>query len=898
MNAKHAQRTVRRSWVRVGTAALAVLLTFLLCTQTLSLPTIAVATEGASQQATQTEGTTDQGTQASDSATTNTAADESAAPVETDDASAAPADDATVSDGLATLQNGGSAPSEVENNLAGEGSNSIGSAAPAEDPTVSVALDLSDQATVKYNDTEYTAETENIDAPAGEELAFTAAAAEGFQISAVKQIAAGVETELQADEATGEYKVAVDAVAEGLTIKVETEAVVASDETAGEAVEGEQPAADAEQPAAGEEAVEGEEPAEDATTTPEEEVVTEVTDAIENALTSAPLLGSAMLLNTGLPLPVTIRLYDEQNNVVETTEATIASGALTETTAPEREGYYFLDATVGEENVPIAYAEAHEGDTVYYAVEENAVTGILLGEDEAIYLNYKELGNSVPVHYTTSGADDVAGNEVVGFPQTAVKGQQFSFQVALTRGYEAHVTIDGRTIEPSSEASGTNTYALTVNEESTVNVEFVKAEAVKFDPGVFGDSSYMYLYDNGSPRFTFGAGSDRVQEQPVGDKGADFTFTFTTKGNWQMDSLQINGIYLSVPHTRAAGEIANTVLYSDGSGRCIATLEVTRVQGDNATYRLAITGAKEDLEITNANLNGSGWHEVIPTAADGIYFESSPNRNGQFVEGGLNKPFATDASTSDSTPKFRFHIENGYKNPEVHVYAYNGSGGTIVDEVVQLPGNGDSAKVTVEFHRDGHWEGWHWVPAGNVTATLATITNNNGTYTIQYENSNEFDGSGIELQFVEITCEKATYGVKYDLNGGTGDVSDSSTYDVVDNTAAVVTNRMPEASEGQIFLGWKIKGNESGPMYNVGDALDFTSDDIFEYVSGADDRRDGYLTLVAQYTDKIAYGSSRPVLVKYYFENENGTYIEDEIMRGTVQGIAGKQLSMLQYEKR
>lgn len=289
MNAKHAQRTVRRSWVRVGTAALAVLLTFLLCTQTLSLPTIAVATEGASQQATQTEGTTDQGTQASDSATTNTAADESAAPVETDDASAAPADDATVSDGLATLQNGGSAPSEAENNLAG-GSNSIGTAAPAEDPTVSVALDLSDQATVKYNDTEYTAETENIDAPAGEELAFTAAAAEGFQISAVKQIAAGVETELQADEATGEYKVAADAVAEGLTIKVETEAVVASDETAGEAVEGEQPAADADQPATGEEAVEGEEPAEDATL--EEEVVTDGLEAVENAVNGIALMAA------------------------------------------------------------------------------------------------------------------------------------------------------------------------------------------------------------------------------------------------------------------------------------------------------------------------------------------------------------------------------------------------------------------------------------------------------------------------------------------------------------------------------------------------------------------------------------------------------------------------------
>ncbi|WP_419499065.1 MBG domain-containing protein, partial [Adlercreutzia equolifaciens] len=211
-----------------------------------------------------------------------------------------------------------------------------------------------------------------------------------------------------------------------------------------------------------------------------------------------------------------------------------------------------------------------------------------------------------------------------------------------------------------------------------------------------------------------------------------------------------------------------------------------------------------------------------------------------------------------------------------------------------LPSAGGSEDVEVQYWQNGRfpWESGSWK-----TTTVATITNDgNGVYTIKYTNNHVY-GDALQLQFVEITCEKATYGVKYDLNGGTGQISDSNTYDVVDNTTAVVTNRMPEAPEDQIFLGWKIKGNESGPIYAVGDALDFTNNDIFEYVGDGDSERDGYLTLVAQYADDIAYGSSRPVNVKYFFENEAGEFVEDETMRTTVQGVAGKQLSMLQYDQ-
>ncbi len=627
----------------------------------------------------------------------------------------------------------------------------------------------------------------------------------------------------------------------------------------------------------------------------------EATADVANKLEAAnnALANSIMLLNTGLPVNVTIRYYDEQNNVTMTKDDTITSGVINEDNVPKQEGYYYLNATIGEDNIPIAYVEAHEGGSVYYALEKNAATGILLDEGERIYLNYKALGNSIPVDYTTSGDAGVNGNEVIGFPETAEKGGNLGFQVALARGYDSVVTVNGQTYEAATEASGANTYSIAVPNDAqnmTVNVEFVKTATVSFDPGVFNDPDYVYL--NG--RFTYTNGSGQVETEQVGQDGASFDFSFTTNGAWQLDSLQVNGIYLNVPHTRNRGASATTVLYQDAANPCVATLSVTDRNGNNVSYRLSITGAKEDLTITEGNLNGVGWHEVVPSATDGIEFWNSPSQYGQLTEGGLNRPYATDSGNSDgSTPKFQFRVAEGYKNPSVHVFAYDENGEALVDRVVELPESGRSAEVTttyLERYWDWGWWDWGW-HYRDVTVTLATITNNNGVYTIQYTESNTFGDSGVVLQFVEIGCEKATLGVKYDLGEGTGQISDSNTYDVVDNTTAVVSNRMPTAPGGMIFLGWKIKGNEGGPIYGAGDALDFTSEDIVQYVGDGDGERDGYLTLVAQYTNDIAYGSSRPVNVRYFFENEDGNYVEDESMRTTVQGVTGKTLSMLQYDQ-
>ena len=848
---------VLRGWRDFGVKATAIILTILLATQMVGTPAFA---SGAltNKQASEDIATTvdDTGVEPSGTEATGTTVPDEAAGAANEPA---PADStqATKEPVVETVESATEPATETPaadpaaNTVLGTEPEPEPAPAAEQDQLASIKLDLADGTSITYDGKEIGDDTKPVDVPANQELQFTAKAAEGWQVDKVKTAIDGVETELAAD-ANGEYKVAADKVTDALTVKVEASAVEAA----------------VEEPAANEAPA----PAENASASPK----------------------MAMLLNTNLQLPVTIRYYDAQNQVTDEEETTVTSGVL-EAMAPEKDGYYFLDATISTDNVPIAYAEMHDDGNVYYALEENALTGILLEGNETIYLNYKELGNSVRVHYTTSGEDRVDGNEVIGFPETATKGEAFSFQVALARGYEAVVSAGNQTIDPSAEASGVNTYSVTVNEESTVSVEFVKTRTVSFDPGVFNDSSYRYLYDNGKARFQFLNNSNRVQTQNIGDDGADFTFRFRTTGGsgWQCNSLQINGIYLNVPHTRTQGASATTTLYSDAYGKCVATLRVTTVQNREATYELSITGAKEDLEITGANLRGGGWSEVIPTADEGINFESSPYGN-NFEEGGLNEPFATDTgNATGNTPAFRFSLQNGYKNLGVHVYGYNSDSEEVFNQVVDLPSAGRSENISVPYWQDGNWP---WQSGSWKKTDVATIINNgDGTYIIKYTNNSVY-GDALQLQFVEITCEKATYGVKYELGAGTGQISDSNTYDVVDNTTAVVTNRMPEAPEGQIFLGWKIKGNESGPSYAVGDALDFTNDDIFRYVGNGDGERDGYLTLVAMYTDEIAYGSSRPVNVKYFFENEDGEFVEDEEMRTTVQGVAGKQLSMLQYE--
>lgn len=868
---------VLRGWRDFGVKATAIILTILLATQMVGTPAFAsgaLTNKQASEDIATTvddTGVEPSGTEATDTTVPDEAAGAANEPapadstqateepvVETVESATEPATETPAADPAANTVLGTEPEPTAD-------SGSEPAPAVEQDQLASIKLNLADGAsiTLSKDGNKIDDDTNPVDVPANEELKFTAQAAEGWQVDKVKTVIDGVETELTAD-ANGEYKIAADKVTDKLTVKVEMSAV------------------------------EGENGGVSETGNDEK--------ATEGRLANGNAMNAAMLLAVEGNVSVKLRLYNSNNAVAEILDYSLSSGNIDDN-APSADsvsglaGYYFDNASVSssqdEPGTQIAYAGLQNGST-YYAFVENPTYGVMLDKGETIYLNYMLSGNTVPVTTETNGADKVTGNSV-NAADRATKGQDFSFTVSTARGYEATVTVNG---EPLTSESGTYTYPVPEDADDVVIVvSFAAVETVTFDPGVFNQRNYKYLYEggsedtygaqggtNGSPRFTSSTLNEQTKQ--LGEDGATFEFIFTTRGDWQCDSMQLNYTYISVPQTRTVSSGEPTVLYSDDSGECVATLELTGISGENATYKLTVTGAKEDIVITAANLNGGGWSEVIPTATEGIWFQSSASEYGSLEDGGLNEPYATDGG---GTPKFRFGLENGYKNLAISLVGYTDDDETAYNSEVELPQVGQTKHVTVTYRYWG-WGGWH-----TENATVATITaSQDGSYTIQFRDNSEYDGR-VTLQFMELSCELETYAVSYDDGGGSGAPTDVTTYDVVNNSTVVVANGLPTPPDDKQFSGWKIVGDNSGTLYQAGDAISLNDDSINALIdrdnAGAND---GVLRLEAQYVNSLEYG--QPVSVPVYTEiqQSDGTYTRIE--SSAIGGITGKTSVLNDYE--
>ena len=93
--------------------------------------------------------------------------------------------------------------------------------APVAEPGVAVVGLEFAHAYVKYLDQTIALPAESLNAPLNKELVFSALADEGYEVDAVKTVIDGVETELTADERTGQYKVPAEQVTSNLTLSVE-----------------------------------------------------------------------------------------------------------------------------------------------------------------------------------------------------------------------------------------------------------------------------------------------------------------------------------------------------------------------------------------------------------------------------------------------------------------------------------------------------------------------------------------------------------------------------------------------------------------------------------------------------------------------------------------------------
>ena len=109
-----------------------------------------------------------------------------------------------------------------------ESSNQSNETTVSAESEITVGLELAEQATLTYNYNVFANTDESFEVPANQELDFTVAANDGYQVSAVKTVAGDVEADLAADE-NGVYKVDADQVTNNLTIKVEVTAIVDND---------------------------------------------------------------------------------------------------------------------------------------------------------------------------------------------------------------------------------------------------------------------------------------------------------------------------------------------------------------------------------------------------------------------------------------------------------------------------------------------------------------------------------------------------------------------------------------------------------------------------------------------------------------------------------------------
>ena len=505
-------------------------------------------------------------------------------------------------------------------------------------------------------------------------------------------------------------------------------------------------------------------------------------------------------------------------------------------------------------------------------------------------------GNTVPVNVEASGATDVEGN-VVDAAERATKGSDFSFNVSTARGYTAKVTVDGESIESNS-----GVYTANIAESATfveISVEFVKEDAVTFNPGAFNDTGLANLYDNGSPRFDFIGNSSQIQTQSIGENGASFTFRFKTKTNantWWIDSFEINGIYLNIPTERTEGASAQTTLYPEENGMaaCVATLRITDIERINAgsswnpnyrysyTFELVIAGARENITIDFANLNNPTWLEVVPTATSGVSFVTYDGANS------LSKPYGLNES-----PWFTFSAENGYKNLRAQWTVANQNGESL--ETIEIP-------LPTQVGRDQSvqysWTEGGWWPTPR-TVILATIRlNNDGSYTVSFR-SNTGD-SGITVQFLQLSAELETYGVFYDGGEGSNAPADATTYDVVGNSTVVVTSGSPEPPVGKKFSGWTIQGDTSGKVYYAGDAIDLTDSAISRHIiKDAESGKDGILQFNARYVDTLQSGEPIQVHVFYQVQKADGTYetVDTSYIGGKVDGSSYLRTYNQTYEK-
>ena len=535
------------------------------------------------------------------------------------------------------------------------------------------------------------------------------------------------------------------------------------------------------------------------------------------------LMRDILLANTEETVKVRVSGADGNNGTVN-----IPVGEIKEH-APVFDGYSFVEARVDDD--VIQFAGVYENYVYYSAGETDA--GTILEDNKEIVLYYESDSLKVEVTYTTQvgNAQSAAGGTVTG-PVSVKRNSALTFRVEVNRGYE----IDNVKINGGMPLTGTkvadNKWDYTIQNVTKTQNVIVTFKKI---------TSYKLTYNNSkimqgnitSP----GNNSTFTGEKPlvltlVSDSGhQDGEGTWT---DWLLNNLQVNGVFINVPSSYETNAEATTILPSGTK----VNVKLTKIDSERIstgsgrsqnfnkyTYTITISDVYEDIDISSGNFKSNKRPEIIIKQLEGIKGDRlyGLDANGNLFKNGTINDVYKAANSGGN--EFYFNVKPGYDGKDI-----------------KLSGTG----------MDG------------IEIKEGSYTKDNKTYKYMFK----VNWSSETNKQIFLSAEKAKYTVRYDLNGGTGEIADDDTYTAFEgeNNIVAVTYKVPTL-DGKIFDHWELAGDNSG-VYRQYSRFTINASTV-RYANNKNE-----FVFKAVWAD-IGKSSYANVKINYLLEKEEGGYIVD-----------------------
>ena len=535
------------------------------------------------------------------------------------------------------------------------------------------------------------------------------------------------------------------------------------------------------------------------------------------------LMRDILLANTEETVKVRVSGADGNNGTVN-----IPVGEIKEH-APVFDGYSFVEARVDDD--VIQFAGVYENYVYYSAGETDA--GTILEDNKEIVLYYESDSLKVEVTYTTQvgNAQSAAGGTVTG-PVSVKRNSALTFRVEVNRGYE----IDNVKINGGMPLTGTkvadNKWDYTIQNVTKTQNVIVTFKKI---------TSYKLTYNNSkimqgnitSP----GNNSTFTGEKPlvltlVSDSGhQDGEGTWT---DWLLNNLQVNGVFINVPSSYETNAEATTILPSGTK----VNVKLTKIDSERIstgsgrsqnfnkyTYTITISDVYEDIDISSGNFKSNKRPEIIIKQLEGIEGDRlyGLDANGNLFKNGTINDVYKAANSGGN--EFYFNVKPGYDGKDI-----------------KLSGTG----------MDG------------IEIKEGSYTKDNKTYKYMFK----VNWSSETNKQIFLSAEKAKYTVRYDLNGGTGEIADDDTYTAFEgeNNIVAVTYKVPTL-DGKIFDHWELAGDNSG-VYRQYSRFTINASTV-RYANNKNE-----FVFKAVWAD-IGKSSYANVKINYLLEKEDGDYEVD-----------------------